>query len=157
MTATATATATAAPNGRPRKNLASQLDRLDGILDGLADGLHDAVSAAVTEAVTLAVRQALQGVLTELLTNPQVLEQLRRLLAPATPAPAPPGTPAPAAPKSSLRQRLAGACAWVGDCLRAACGLGGFVAALGAQAGLWLRRVVGAGAALASPAGRPRV
>jgi hypothetical protein len=34
-------TTTMNPNGRVRKNLASQLDRLDQILDGLADGLND--------------------------------------------------------------------------------------------------------------------
>ena len=41
---TATAAPTAVGNGRPRKNLASQLDRLDSILDGLSEGLDDVAS-----------------------------------------------------------------------------------------------------------------
>jgi hypothetical protein len=124
-TATATATPTAVGNGRPRTSLASQLDRLDSILDGLADGLNEAVAQAVTAAVGLAVRQALQAVLTELLTNPQVLEPLRGLAAPAAPASAspsaPPSAPSPdAAPKPNLQQRFRRACSWVGGRLRAA-------------------------------------
>jgi hypothetical protein len=224
---TATATPTAVGNGRPRKNLASQLDRLDGILDGLADGLNEAVAQAVAEAVGLAVRQALQAVLTEVLTNPEALMQLGRLIAPAAPEPAPPTPAAPAPYRPAFRQRLAGACAWVGGWLRAihrgvaarlaevrahsaalvgrigrvlraawqgtraalrlagrlryplllaagvgvlvgvaayhagpslaaACsGLAGFLAALGAQAGLWLRQALRAGAALFPSAGSP--
>src|SRR2546422_122011 len=52
---------TTTPNGRVRKSLAEQIDRLDRILDGLADGLNAAVAAAVQEAVRLAVRGALRG------------------------------------------------------------------------------------------------
>ena len=44
-------------NGRIRKSLAEQLDRLDLILDGLADGLNEAVATAVKEAVGVAVRR----------------------------------------------------------------------------------------------------
>jgi len=57
------------PNGRDRKTLASQLDRLDNILDGLANALNESVAAAVQEAVT--------GVLTEILTNPTFTDRLR--------------------------------------------------------------------------------
>jgi hypothetical protein len=64
-------------NGRTRKTLASQLDRLDQILDCLSDGLNEAVALAVKEAVTVAVRETLQAVLTEILSNPQILEKLR--------------------------------------------------------------------------------
>jgi hypothetical protein len=60
-------------NGRERKTLASQIDRLDAMLDGLADGLNDAVAQAVQAAVTVAV----QAVLTEVFTNPAVLAKLR--------------------------------------------------------------------------------
>jgi hypothetical protein len=60
-------------NGRERKTLASQIDRLDAMLDGLSDGLNDAVSQAVQTAVSVAV----QAVLTEVLTNPAVLAKLR--------------------------------------------------------------------------------
>jgi hypothetical protein len=49
-------------NGRVRKTLASQLDRLDSILDGLADALNESVAAAVEKAVS--------HVLAEILTNP---------------------------------------------------------------------------------------
>jgi hypothetical protein len=65
--------ATKNANGRERKTLASQLDRLDAMLDGLADGLTDAVAQAVQTAVAVAV----QAVLTEVLTNPDVLAKLR--------------------------------------------------------------------------------
>jgi hypothetical protein len=64
------------PNGRVRKNLASQLDRLDGILDGLADALNESVAAAVEKAVG--------NVITEILTNPAFTDRLR---APVSPTP----------------------------------------------------------------------
>jgi hypothetical protein len=60
-------------NGRERKTLASQIDRLDAMLDGLSDGLNDAVAQAVQTAVAVAV----QAVLTEVLTNPAVLAKVR--------------------------------------------------------------------------------
>ena len=55
-------------NGRARKSLAQQIDRLDSMLDGLADGLNEAVATAVKEAV--------RTVLTEVLTNPELLARL---------------------------------------------------------------------------------
>jgi hypothetical protein len=77
-------TATMITNGQIRKNLASQLDRLDSILDGLADGLGEAVVTAVREAVGLAVQEAVRAVLTEILTNPELIDKLRgRVAAPA--------------------------------------------------------------------------
>jgi hypothetical protein len=42
-------------NGQPRKTLADQIDRLDGILDGLGEALTEAVADAVKEAVRAAV------------------------------------------------------------------------------------------------------
>jgi hypothetical protein len=79
-------------NGQSRKTLASQLDRLDTILDTLEQGLQEAVASAVQEAVGLAVREAIKGLMTEVLTNPDVLGQVRALLAPVivknTPKPA---------------------------------------------------------------------
>jgi hypothetical protein len=68
-----TTTLRASSNGQPRKTLASQLDRLDGILDGL----DAALAGAVQEAVGLAVKEAVQAVLTEVLTNRPLQEQLR--------------------------------------------------------------------------------
>ena len=44
------------PNGRARKTLADQIDRLDRVLDGLAEGLNEAVAMEVQRAVGLAVR-----------------------------------------------------------------------------------------------------
>jgi hypothetical protein len=63
-------------NGRVRKSLAEQIDRLDQILDGLADGLNDAVAMAVKEAVGVAVKEAVKAVLAEVLTNPAVAAKL---------------------------------------------------------------------------------
>ena len=79
-------TTTPTMNGKPRKQLADQLDRLDGIIDALADGLNQAVIDAAREGTRLAVKDAI----VEIMTNPE----LRALLAPARPEP----TPAPAAP-----------------------------------------------------------
>jgi hypothetical protein len=63
-------------NGKLRKSLAEQIDRLDGILDGLSAALNESVAAAVKEAVGLAVREAIQAVMTEVFANPAVLELL---------------------------------------------------------------------------------
>ena len=73
----------------PRKQLADQLDRLDGIIDALADGLNQAVIDACREGTRLAVRDAV----VEIMTNPE----LRAMLAPAQPAPVAP-TPEPKTP-----------------------------------------------------------
>jgi hypothetical protein len=64
-----TATAETQQNGRVRKTLSSQLDRLDTILDGLSDALNESVSAAVEKAVG--------NVITEILTNPTFTDRLR--------------------------------------------------------------------------------
>jgi hypothetical protein len=64
-------------NGRVRKSLSDQLDRLDGILDGLADGLNEAVATAVRQAVEIAVKDAIHAVVAELLTNPEITGLLR--------------------------------------------------------------------------------
>lgn len=80
--------ATTTTNGKPRKQLADQLDRLDGIIDALAEGLNGAVADAAREGTRLAVKDAI----VEIMTNPD----LRALLAPSV-APSPP-PPTPAAP-----------------------------------------------------------
>jgi hypothetical protein len=59
-------------NGRARKTLADQLDRLDGIIDALADGLNEAVATVVEQAVATAV----QAAVTEVLTNPVLQRRL---------------------------------------------------------------------------------
>ena len=66
-------------NGRQRKSLADQIERLDSILDGLADGLNEAVATAVKEAV--------RAVLTEVLTNPELLARLHPVQVMAIPEP----------------------------------------------------------------------
>src|SRR3954447_24035713 len=71
------------PNGRARKTLADQIDRLDRVLDGLAEDLNEAVAAEVQRAVGRAVREAVQAAFKEVLTNPELAARLR---------PAPPPT-----------------------------------------------------------------
>lgn len=46
-------------NGRPRRSLTEEIDRLEAILDGLADALNGAVAEAVKDAVGGAAREAL--------------------------------------------------------------------------------------------------
>lgn len=65
-------TATTISNGRARKSLEQQIDRLDAILDGLAEALNGAVADAVKEAVGVAVQEAVRAVLKEVLTNPEL-------------------------------------------------------------------------------------
>lgn len=52
-------------NGRMKKTLACQLDRLDSILDGLAEALNGAVAEAVKETVGQAARDAVKVALEE--------------------------------------------------------------------------------------------
>jgi hypothetical protein len=65
-------TTTMISNGRARKTLAEQIDRLDGILDGLADALNMAVAQAVKEAVEIAVKAALA----ETMARPELRSRL---------------------------------------------------------------------------------
>ena len=78
-------TTTTNADGRTRKSLAEQIDRLDAILDGLSDALTEAVAAAVSEAAGRAVKEAVQAVLSQALTNPALRE--RALPAESRPAP----------------------------------------------------------------------
>jgi hypothetical protein len=103
-----TATAETQQNGRVRKTLSSQLDRLDGILDGLADALNESVAAAVEKAVG--------SVIAEILTNPAFTERLR---APVTPTPVEDETIASAAPAPPSRP---GALSNIMGAVRAGCG-----------------------------------
>ena len=54
-------TTTLPANGRARKSLSDQIDRLDAILDGLAEALTGAVADTVREAVTVAVTEAVRA------------------------------------------------------------------------------------------------
>ena len=108
-----TATINTSTNGSPRKNLASQLDRLDHILDGLAAALNESVAAAVKDAVTLAVQEAVRGILAEILANPHVLAKLRGLVSQTTATTSVPVTPAASeAEKSWLGQATARVSSW---------------------------------------------
>jgi hypothetical protein len=75
----------------PRKNLASQIDRLDSILDGLAENLNEAVSTAVQQAVTSAVQEAVKQAVIEVVTN----AELQQLLHPTPPRAEPQGARQP--------------------------------------------------------------
>ena len=70
-------------NGRPRKQLSDQLDRLDSIIDGLCDGLPEAIAAAAREGTRAAVKDAI----IEVMTNPELRAVIQNL------APAPAATP----------------------------------------------------------------
>ncbi len=84
-------------NGRARKSLADQIDRLDKVLDGLADGLNDAIASAVQEAV--------RAVLKEVLVQQELLAKLQAETTVQKPA---------AEAKPTLHGRIAGVCrqAW---------------------------------------------
>ncbi len=116
-------TATTQTNGQQRKNLASQLDRLDTILDTLSEGLNEAVAQAVQESVGLAVREAVQAVLREALATPELLALLQAAHRPAAEAGVslPPPPASQPAPKPSLRQRLGRGWAWLTGRITAAC------------------------------------
>lgn len=59
-------------NGRMKKTLAFQLDRLDTILDGLAEALNGAVAEAVKETVGQAARDAVKVALDKALAQAPV-------------------------------------------------------------------------------------
>lgn len=85
-------------NGKARKSLASQLDRLDEMLDGLSEALNESVAMAVKDAVTLAVREAVQAVMTEVLSNPAIVARLQALAGTA---------PRQATPRRTWQDRVA--------------------------------------------------
>jgi hypothetical protein len=109
-------------NGTGRKQLADQLDRLDGILDGLAESFNAAIATTVEKAVSGAVKEAVEGVLVEVLTNP-VFQQLQKATAPE---------PTAAPEKQSSPSRLSSVWNWVcnkvrstaGACTSAVCKVG---------------------------------
>jgi hypothetical protein len=80
---------TTTTNGRTRKSLAEQIDRLDAILDGLADALNEAVADAVKGAVTAAVQEAVHAAVVEVLTNAELRKRLGLIQPPASQPSAP--------------------------------------------------------------------
>jgi hypothetical protein len=106
-------TTTTNTDGRSRKSLAEQIDRLDAILDGLSEALVGAVAAAVQEAAGRAVREAVQAVLAEALTTPALRERALHV----------DSQPAPRADSPSVSRPLARLATWLGararSCVRA--------------------------------------
>src|SRR5262249_42822911 len=103
-------------NGRARKTLSDQLDRLDSILDGLSEALTESVAAAVKPAPAQAAQQAVQATLTEILPSPELLTLIGAARAPAPiaePVPVPAASPAP-----RLRDRIGSALSWAGQKIR---------------------------------------
>jgi hypothetical protein len=148
---TTTTTSTTPPNGKLRRTLAEQIDRLDQVLDGLADYLNEAVAGAVTKATATAVQAAVQQALAEVLTNPDVLALLGGVVRLHEP-PAPSGVgPCWNTVKSWLGKQLSGVKA-----AAVAAGMMGMQLLDGLRAkllGLWRYRVpvllaLGAGAAV---------
>src|ERR1043166_5538730 len=106
-------------NGKMRKTLADQLDRLDQILDVLSDGLNEAVASAVQEAAGAAVQQAVRQALVEVLTNPDVLTLIGSAARAQSPTPPDPDvTPPSAASRPGLRERLGALGDWAGGQVR---------------------------------------
>jgi hypothetical protein len=77
--------ATTVMNGKPKKQLADELDRMtgqldraDAILDALSEGLNGAVAEAAKEGTRMAVKEAV----IELLTDPDLRAALHRASAP---------------------------------------------------------------------------
>src|SRR5438270_324400 len=117
------------PNGRARKTLADQIDRLDRVLGGLAEGLNEAVAMEVQRAVGRAVREAVQAAIKEVLTSPDLAARLR------------PPSPPPAAPAVG------------GGRLRSLCRhVAGWALALGRGLRRWANVAVGACASAAADA-----
>ena len=83
---TMTMNAPAPTNGKPqRKNLSTQIDRLDAMLDGLDQGLQGAITDAVKDAVSVAVVEAVRATVMEIVTNPDVIALLRGSITPEAP------------------------------------------------------------------------
>jgi hypothetical protein len=130
-------------NGRTRKQLADQLDRLDVILDGLADALNESVADAVRDVVGQVVREAVETTIREVLGNPELL---RAALAAHTP-PAPPQRPRPRPHFEAARNALSAL-------LRKARQAAGVAKATVASARTWALSRVRAAAGLACGTGR---
>jgi hypothetical protein len=96
-------TSTTSGNGAQRKQLSSQIDRLDAILDGLADALNESVADAVREVVGQVVREAVSSTVREVLATPELLRAALARHAPAVP------TPEPTAKRRTLKDLLEGA------------------------------------------------
>jgi len=88
-------------NGRARKSLAEQIDRLDTLLDGLAENLNDAIATAV--------EQAVKQVLVEVLTSAELQQRLQQAQEVKQPEPS---GPSMLTKLANLGQRVG---RWIGD------------------------------------------
>ena len=72
-------------NGKPRKQLADQLDRLDAQMDradAILDALSEGLNGAVADAAKEGTRQAVKEAIIEILVNPDLRAALYRASAP---------------------------------------------------------------------------
>ncbi len=96
-------------NGRPRKQLSEQLDRLDDVINGMEECLPQAVADAAREGI----RQAFRDVIGELVADPAMIDKLRSSITTdfAT-------VPAKPSAFSRLKARIQAAASRVGTFLR---------------------------------------
>ena len=142
-------------DGRARKSLAEQIDRLDAILDGLSEALEGAVATAVSQAVGVAVKEAVQGVLAEVLTNSALRERALPAEHPPAPQAASPSVPRPPARLATWLGARARSC--VQACAAGLCWLRDTAVRLSRLAGSRLRAaLVGAGTVAAGVANSVR-
>ena len=96
--------ATMTANGKPRKQLSDQLDRLDAIIDALGEALPE----AVTDAARAGSRQAVLDAITEVLTSPELKGFMQSMPPPNVTNPVEPVTPKPG-PWARFKARIAAA------------------------------------------------
>jgi hypothetical protein len=135
-------TTTTVTNGRVRKSLAEQIDRLDSILDGLSEVLQGAVSEAVTEAVGLAVKEAVRCVLAEVLTSPEFLERLRQVAAGSNPTPVTTAPLVPGMVRPWFGRAFAWACDRLGNVRQAVTAAANFIGLSMSRAGRYLQALL---------------
>jgi hypothetical protein len=93
-------------NGRARKSLADQIDKLDTMIDGLAEGLNETIS--------LAVKEAVRSVLAEVLANADLQAHLQAARQPVEPC----SNVAPRSTPSLFRRMSSRLGQWLGGGLR---------------------------------------
>jgi hypothetical protein len=80
-----TTTINAPANGRPRRSLNETIGHLDQMIEGLSTAIPETIRDTLKEEVGAAVSEGVRTALTHILTNPEVLAQLRHTLAPEPP------------------------------------------------------------------------
>src|SRR5262245_23373659 len=82
-----------------RRNLATEIDRLDGILDGLDEALAGSLETAVRDVVGQVVREAVEATIKQVLSDPELIRS-------AIAQHAPVATPMPQRPRKTLKEVL---------------------------------------------------